>query len=59
MFRLKASHLQTYTTGMLPDALPNLGSHSVYNCRIHLIKVNYMYSTIVKTIGSQSGQRIW
>ena len=39
MFRLKASHPQVYTTVMLPDALPTLGSHSVYNCKVHLIKL--------------------
>jgi len=38
MFRLKASHLQAYTTVMLPDALPTLESHSVYNFRVHPIK---------------------
>ena len=38
MFRLKVSHLQTLTTFSLPDALPTLGSHSVYNCGIHLVK---------------------
>jgi len=38
MFRLKASHPQAYTTVMLPDALPTLGSHSVYSCTVHLIK---------------------
>jgi len=31
MFRLKASHLQAYTTVTLTDALPALGSHSAYN----------------------------
>jgi len=36
MFQLKASHLQA--TAMLPDVLPTLGSHSVYNCRVYLIK---------------------
>jgi len=30
MFRLKVSHLQALTTFSLLDALPNLGSHSVY-----------------------------
>ena len=38
MFRLKVSHLQGLTTFSLPDALPTLGSHSVYNCGIHLVK---------------------
>ena len=38
MFRLKVSHLQALTTFSLPDALPTLGSHSVYNCGIHLVK---------------------
>ena len=38
MFRLKVSHLQALTTFSLPDALPTLGSHSVYFCGIHLIK---------------------
>ena len=38
MFRLKVSHLQALTTFSLLDALPNLGSHSVYNCGIHLVK---------------------
>jgi len=38
MFRLKVSHLQVLTTYSLPDALPTLGSHSVYNCGIHLVK---------------------
>ena len=38
MFRLKASHFQALTTFSLPDALPTLGSHSVYNCGIHLVK---------------------
>jgi len=35
MFRLEDSHLQTPTTFLLPDALPTLGSHSVYICGIH------------------------
>jgi len=35
MFRLEVSHLQVLTTFSLPDALPTLGSHSVYNCGIH------------------------
>jgi len=39
IFRLKVSHLQALTTCPLPDALPNLGSHSVYNCGIHLVKI--------------------
>jgi len=39
MFRLNVSHLQAYTTVMLPEALPTLGSHSVYNCGVHLIKI--------------------
>jgi len=30
MFRLEVSHLQALTI-LLPDALPTLGSHSVYN----------------------------
>ena len=38
MFRLKVSHLQAYTIFSLPDALPILGSHNVYNCGTHLIK---------------------
>jgi len=38
MFRLKASHLQAYTIFLLPDALPTLGSHSVYSCTVQLIK---------------------
>jgi len=38
MFRLKVSHLQALTTFSLPDALPALGSHTVYNCGIHLVK---------------------
>jgi len=38
MFRLKVSHLQALTTFSLPDALPTLGSHSVYNCGMHLVK---------------------
>ena len=38
MFRLNVSHLQALTTFSLPDALPTLGSHSVYNCGIHLVK---------------------
>jgi len=38
MFRLKVSLLRTLTTFSLPDALPTLGSHSVYNCGIHLVK---------------------
>jgi len=38
MFRLKASHLQAYTTVMLPDTLPTFVSHSVYSCTVHLIK---------------------
>jgi len=33
MFRPEVSHLQAFTFS-LPDALPNLGSHSVYNCGI-------------------------
>ena len=37
-FLLKVSHLQALTTLSLPDALPNLGSHSVYSCGIHLVK---------------------
>jgi len=41
MFRLKFSHLQALTTFPLPDALPTLGSHSVYNCGIHLAKTFY------------------
>ena len=36
MFRLKVGHLQVLTTFPLPDALPTLGSHSVYSCGIHL-----------------------
>ena len=35
MFRLEVSHLQAPTTFSLPDALPTLGSHSVYICGIH------------------------
>ena len=38
MFRLNVSHLQALTTFSLPDALLTLGSHSVYNCGIHLVK---------------------
>jgi len=38
MFRLKVSHLQALTIFFLPDALPTLGSHSVYNCGKHLVK---------------------
>jgi len=38
MFRLKVSHLQALTIFLLQNALPNLGSHSVYNCGIHLVK---------------------
>jgi len=38
MFRLKVSHIQALTTFSLPDALPTLGSHSVYNCGIHVVK---------------------
>jgi len=38
MFKLKVSHLQALTTFSLPDALPTLGSHSVYKCGIHLVK---------------------
>ena len=30
MFRIKVSHLHALTTISLPDALPTLGSHSVY-----------------------------
>jgi len=41
MFRLKVSHLQALTTLSLPDALPTLESHSVYNCGIHLVKTFY------------------
>jgi len=41
MFRLKVSHLQAYTTIMLPDALPTVGSHSVIitllRCRLYWI----------------------
>ena len=37
MFRLKVSQLQAYITFSLPDALPTLGSHSVYNCGTRLI----------------------
>ena len=37
MFRLEVSHLQPPTTFSLPDALPTLGSHSVYICGIHFI----------------------
>ena len=37
-FDKKVSHLQALTTFSLPDALPTLGSHSVYNCGIHLVK---------------------
>jgi len=33
MFRLEVSHLQALTV-LLPDALPTLGSHSVYSCGI-------------------------
>ena len=36
MFRLKLSHLQAPTTFSSPDALPTLGSHSVYSCGIQL-----------------------
>ena len=36
MFRLNVSHLQALTTFSSPDALPTLGSHSVYSCGIHL-----------------------
>ena len=36
MFRLKVSHLQAPTTFSLPDALPTLGSHTVYSCGIHI-----------------------
>ena len=35
MFRLEVSHLQAPTTFSLPDALPTLGSRSVYICGIH------------------------
>ena len=35
VFRLEVSHLQAPTTFSLPDALPTLGSHSVYICGIH------------------------
>jgi len=38
MFRLKVSHLQTLTTFSLPDALPTLRSHCVYNGGIRLVK---------------------
>jgi len=38
MFRLKVIHLQALTTFSLQDALPTLGSRSVYNCGIHLVK---------------------
>jgi len=34
MFRLEISHLQALTILSLPDALPNLWSHSVYSCGI-------------------------
>ena len=33
MFGLEVSHLQALTI-LLPDALPTLGSHSVYSCGI-------------------------
>jgi len=33
MFRLDVSRLQALTI-LLPEALPTLGSHSVYNCGI-------------------------
>ena len=29
MFRLEASHLQAYTTVLLPDVLPTLGSQLI------------------------------
>jgi hypothetical protein len=35
MFRLEVSHLQAPATFSLPDALPTLGSHSVYICGMH------------------------
>ena len=35
LLRLEVSHLQALTTFSFPHALPNLGSHSVYNCGIH------------------------
>jgi len=38
MFRLKVSHLKAHTTFSLRDALPTLGSCSVYNYGIHLVK---------------------
>ena len=38
VFRLKVSHLQAHKTFSLPDALPTLGSHSVYSCGIYLVK---------------------
>ena len=34
MFRLDVSHLQAPITFASPDALPTLGSHSVYSCVI-------------------------
>ena len=38
MFRLKVTHLKALATFSLPDVLTTLGSHSVYNCGIHLVK---------------------
>ena len=38
MFRLNVSHSQAYIIFSLPDTLPTLGSHSVYNFGTYLIK---------------------
>jgi len=38
MFRLNVSHLQAHKIFSLPDALPTLGPHSVYNFGTQLIK---------------------
>jgi len=38
MFQLEVSHLQALTI-LLSDALPTLGSHSVYNCGISGSKI--------------------
>jgi len=58
MFRLKFSYLQALTTFSLPDALPTLGSHSVYQTLLVEIYVGIAFLDFL-FLGSYIGRCLW
>jgi len=48
MFRLTVSHLQALTTFPFADALPILGSHTVYSCGIQQLKLSKSFDFVYK-----------